>query len=264
MRTLQLLIDGKPVHSSPKVILFDKDGTLIDVHHYWTSMIRLRADHIVDRWFINHNESRKIKDAIIEAMGVDLKTKRMRPDGPVGIKPRQFIVNVAAQQVRNAGCEILDDEMESLFCEVDRITAKYLSPLLDLLPGVKSLLQQLHQYHITSIIVSTDITSRARNAMKDLKLDQYFSAIIGADQVKNTKPAPDLVEFALQNINVERSDAIVIGDHPVDIQMGLAAGVGLNIGVLTGLSSQIAFMEYDCLTVRDLTSISLGYSNVEQ
>jgi HAD superfamily hydrolase (TIGR01509 family) len=260
--SVHLLVDGEIAHSSPKVMLFDKDGTLIDIHHYWVSMIRIRADRIVQRWFLDQKENRQMKDALIDAMGVDLKTGRMKPEGPVGIKPRTFIVSVVAQKVRDAGCDISDDEMESLFVEVDQLTAQDLLPLLRLLPGVESLLQQIDECQVPSVIVSTDITSRARKAMEVLQLDRYFAAIIGADQVENTKPAPDLAELALQHVNVEMTDAVVIGDHPVDVQMGLAAGVGLSIGVLTGLSSKSAFREYECQVVADLTSISMVCSHV--
>ena len=172
--SVQLLIDDEVAYADPEVILFDKDGTLIDIHHYWTSMIRIRSALIVERWFETYPDRQEVEYQLIDVMGVDLQLGRMKPEGPVGIKPRPFIVNVAAEVVRHHGLDISNDEMERLFTEVDQSTAEDLLSLLHLLPGAKNLLQQLKEKGIASIIVSTDITSRARKAMEVLHLDQYF------------------------------------------------------------------------------------------
>lgn len=259
----QILIDGKIVHDSPKVVLFDKDGTLIDIHHYWASMIRIRSEKIVQRWFPTIVDQKKIKDTLIDVMGVDLQSGRMKPDGPVGIKPRPFIVDVAADVVRKEGCDISHDEMESLFTEVDFATSKEMLPLLKVLPGVEDLLVKLQQCGILSVIVSTDITSRARKAMEVLQLNHYFSEIIGGDLVEHTKPAPDLAALALARVNCDTDSAVVIGDHPVDILMGHNAAIGSNIGVLTGLSDDSAFIGHECHVVSDLQSIMVIRSDVK-
>jgi phosphoglycolate phosphatase-like HAD superfamily hydrolase len=67
-----LSINGKVVSLNIEAVIFDKDGTLIDVHHYWSSMIKMRATLIVKKWFSDVN-SDKIRGDLINAMGVDLK-----------------------------------------------------------------------------------------------------------------------------------------------------------------------------------------------
>ena len=42
------------VKVDPEIVLFDKDGTLIDIHHYWATMLKLRSAMIVDKWFKSH------------------------------------------------------------------------------------------------------------------------------------------------------------------------------------------------------------------
>jgi len=188
-------------------------------------------------------------------MGVDIQSGKMNPNGPVGVKPRSFVVHVAADVVRNAGCYISDDDMENMFLEVDADTSKNMLPLLKLLPGVKELLMKLKCSNIYAVIVSTDITSRARKAMQVLEIEEYFSEIIGGDLVENTKPASDLAEIALDKVGCMASSAIVIGDHPVDILMGKNAGIDVNIGVLTGLSRKKSFDECLCDIITDLKSV---------
>ena len=104
-------------------------------------------------------------------------------------------------------------------------------PLLKILPGVKELLIKLKQCDIHSIIVSTDITSRAHKAINTLKLDKYFTKIIGGDLVENSKPSPDLAKLALSYVDCDANQVAVIGDHPFDIMMGTSINAGLNIGI---------------------------------
>lgn len=253
----EILVDGIPVFQNPDAVLFDKDGTLIDIHHYWSSMIRIRSSFITNRYFPGHREQKNIENSLIDAMGVDITNNRMKPEGPVGIKPRPYIVNIASDLVRLKGKKIVNEDMEDLFSEVDKKTTEDMAPLLRLLPGVVKLLERLDECGIASAIVSTDITSRARLAMETLELDHYFDEIIGGDRVKSTKPSPDLALDAIDRCNSNANKAIVIGDHPVDIEMGKSAGTGLNIGVLTGLSTADTFDGMDCVVIQNLNCIEV-------
>lgn len=252
-----IYLDDSNLIEQADIVLFDKDGTIIDIHHYWASMIRLRAKLIVDQWFSGRLDVGEVEQRLIDAMGVDLASGRMEPEGPVGVKPRPFIVAVASTTVREYGVDMDDARMEKLFTEIDRRTATDLRPLLRLLPGVKAFLEALRVHGVAAAVVSTDITSRAKAAMQSLDIDHYFETIIGGDAVAHTKPAPDLAQSALKIGGYSPSHAVVIGDHPVDIHMGRNAGCGTNIAVLTGLSDRKAFAELPCTIVEDMSHLTV-------
>ncbi len=54
---------------------------------------------------------------------------------------------------------------------------------------------------------------------------QYFDAIIALEDAKNPKPAPDGVLQACKLLGVKPDEAIFLGDLPVDVEAGKAAGV---------------------------------------
>ncbi|MFC1745052.1 HAD family hydrolase [Candidatus Riflebacteria bacterium] len=253
----ELLIKGELFLKNPEIILVDKDGTLIDIHHYWVSMIRLRAKSIIARYFAGEKEQHDFEMDLIDTMGADFHNSRMKPSGPIGVKPRDYIVKLVTKRVKNMGVSVSTAEIEAIFRQVDEETARDLAPLLKLLPGVNTFLKCSAKYDVPIAVVTTDISSRAKQAMKTLEIGSYFVDIIGGDMVKNAKPAPELAEIILKNGDYSRAKAVVIGDHPVDIEMGLNAGINNNIGVLTGLSDREKFKAFDCSIIKDFTEIEI-------
>jgi len=253
----KLLIDNQVVLENLQAIIFDKDGTLIDIHYYWSSIITIRTSLVIKKWF-DKTSAKEIELKLFDLMGIDVETGRIKPNGPVGIMPRSFIVEIVADFVRKEKPLVTNEQVENIFKEVDNSSSKNISAFLKILPGVKEFLMLLKQSKISSIIASTDITHRAILAMTALKLDKYFSLILGGDLVKKAKPNPDLAELAMSHLDCKSESIVVIGDHPVDIMMGEAVNAGLNIGVLTGLSNSSMFNDLECLIIDDFNSLSVS------
>ena len=250
-------LDDAKVIDDPALVMFDKDGTLIDIHHYWGSMIKLRADRVIERYFAKHPMADEIRSLIIDAMGVNINSGNLKPEGPVGVMPRPYIINVVSQVSKSWGVFLTAIDVEKVFLEIDEETSQNILPLLRVLPGVEVLLSELNKNKIPVALVSTDITSRAVAAMRALQLDNFFDVILGGDSVMKTKPNPDLALAALAYCSANPDNAIVIGDHPIDIEMGRNAGCKINIGVLNGISSCESFLIADCVLVKNLTHITI-------
>ncbi|MBI3732221.1 MAG: HAD family hydrolase, partial [Chloroflexi bacterium] len=61
-------------------------------------------------------------------------------------------------------------------------------------------------------------------------------AVIAADEHVPSKPRPDMVLHLCGLLRISPADAAVVGDTVADMQMGRAAGAGLLVGVLSGVT----------------------------
>lgn len=236
-----------------KMVIFDKDGTLIDVHHYWCSMIEYRAKFFIEKLKDENINSEALYEDLIDSLGIDLESKRMKPEGPVGIKPRTFIIEVALNTILKYVDNYTKEAAIDVFAEVDEYSKSKLSEIIKPLNGVIEFLEALKQNNILSSIATTDITSRAILAMKNLNLEKNFIDIVGADLVINAKPNSDLVDFIVNKNNLKYDQVVVIGDSMADLNMAKNAKCKF-IGVKTGLFNN-EFIELSDLIINDLTEL---------
>jgi HAD superfamily hydrolase (TIGR01509 family) len=64
-----------------------------------------------------------------------------------------------------------------------------------------------------------------------------FAAIVGRHDVRRIKPDPEALLLALDRMGLAPSEVLNVGDTPLDVRAGLAAGV-TTVGVLTGAGTE--------------------------
>ncbi len=103
-------------------------------------------------------------------------------------------------------------------------------------PGIAELLKELKNNGISLAVVS----NKADFAVQAL-VEQYFPRVfdfaVGEKENIRRKPAPDSVLCALNYLNVNKSEAIYIGDSEVDIETARNAGISC-IAVLWGFRDE--------------------------
>lgn len=249
-----LILPDKEIQNI-KMIIFDKDGTLIDVHHYWCSMIELRANFFLDTITNEDINKENLYNDLVDNMGIDLDTKKMKTKGPVGIKPRSFIINVALKTIQKYEKSYTQELVEEVFNKVDESSKEKLNDIVKVLPGVETLLENLTKASIKISIATTDLSSRAILAMESLKLKHYFVDIVGSDLVKNAKPSADLVEYILEKYALSKEEVLVVGDSMADF--GMAKNVDCKfLAVRTGLCTN-EFIDKSENIIEDLTQIKV-------
>ena len=225
---------GREVIKDVQLAVFDKDGTLTDLYKYWSSMVKFRADLICKRLLLKEADS----IALQEAMGVDLQNFRLKPQGPVGLKKREVVMQTSIDYLETIGFSDTERLCTDVFEEVDRYSLNHFESIIRSIEGLYLLFDSLKKNSCKIAIATTDRTKRALLAMEHLKIADQVDLIVGADMVSNTKPDPEMVNLILSKLNVPRDKAIMVGDAMSDVELGVNAGLKASIGVLSGLAAE--------------------------
>ncbi|MCR5032598.1 MAG: HAD-IA family hydrolase [Lachnospiraceae bacterium] len=93
-----------------------------------------------------------------------------------------------------------------------------------LFAGVKETLASLKEQGITLTIASSRNNPSLYLLLERLGIREYFSYIVGGDDIEHFKPHPEAVLKTLADLKIAPERALVVGDMPVDIGMGKGAG----------------------------------------
>jgi phosphoglycolate phosphatase len=96
-------------------------------------------------------------------------------------------------------------------------------------PGVREFLDHLQGRGIVMGVVSNKPHSLTLRVLKELRMDGYFGAALGADATVNRKPHPEPLLTALKTLGAEPENSVMIGDSAVDAQAGRAAGMAVGL-----------------------------------
>lgn len=124
-----------------------------------------------------------------------------------------------------AGRQLPAKEKEEILKRKNEIyleLAQSMSPA-DLLPGVKELLEELREKRVRLGVASG--SSNTHIVLERLGIDGDIQAIIDGNNVKRSKPAPDVFLHVATVLNVQPGDCVVIEDSEAGVQAALTAGM---------------------------------------
>ena len=96
--------------------------------------------------------------------------------------------------------------------------------VVTLFPRVLETLAALHERRLQLAICSSRARPTLDGFVRTFQLEDYFSMIIGANDVQHHKPNPEPVQIIMKQLEVNPEEALVVGDASYDILMGRAAG----------------------------------------
>lgn len=201
----------------PKVIIFDFDGTLCDTRH--NIIVAFRAT--------------------MECLGLELKSEATC-GATIGLTLRDGF--------RSMYPELCDEAIDNCVDTYRQIFAERREELMpELFPHVADTLEELRRRGYRFTVASSRLTDSLILFMRHHGIDAYFEYVVGSDSVENHKPHPEPVLKTLAVLNIEPSEAFVVGDMPVDIAMAHGAGVkacGVTYGNATREEIEASGAEY--------------------
>ena len=104
-------------------------------------------------------------------------------------------------------------------------------------PGVKELLQKLKADGRTLAVATSKPELFSRQILEHFALTPYFDFIGGAAMDESRTKKVEVLEYALQELQVDPAEAVMIGDRKDDIEAACSLGTK-SIGVLYGYGSR--------------------------
>jgi len=119
------------------------------------------------------------------------------------------------------------DEMEKKALELLRLEQIDLREYVVYLKMEPHLLQTLEKLKEKGIlrVINTNRTTSMKYIMEKYDLWQYFEMVVTALDVKNPKPNPESIEKIIQELNLNKEEAVFVGDSDVDQQTAESSGV---------------------------------------
>ena len=177
---------------SQRTMLFDLDGTLID-----TIDLILKSFHHTTA---KHGLPSLTDDEWLEMLGTPLRVQFQR-------------------------CTESADEIQELISTYVDYNLKHHDDMVEHYPGVCDAVRSFHGAGFRLGVVTSKMHGSLERGLSVGGYDGLFEVLIGADDVKNSKPHPEPVLMALERLGVDPEAAIFVGDSPHDMASGRAAGV---------------------------------------
>ncbi|NVM34979.1 MAG: HAD family hydrolase [Candidatus Lokiarchaeota archaeon] len=113
---------------------------------------------------------------------------------------------------------------------------KYKEAESTIFKGIDDLISKLAK-NMKLAILTNNKSQYAEEVLEKFNLSNYFSTIVGFNDVSEVKPNPEGILKILDKWNLKPKDAIFIGDMTTDIEAGKAANVTM-ICVASGLAQK--------------------------
>ena len=211
-----------------ELVVFDKDGTLIDFHAMWGGWVRSLATDL------DRATGLDVGDALFDVLGADRATGLVQPHGLLAATPMARIREVVVNAIIGDGLDPAAAEAAVGQAWRPPDPVGLAQPLADL----RRLFDSLQARGIRIAIATTDDRGPTERTLAALGIAERVASLACADDGIRPKPAPDPVLHICAELAIDPAATAVVGDSPADLEMGKAAGARLVVGVLTGVGDR--------------------------
>ncbi|KAK9284330.1 hypothetical protein L1049_023501 [Liquidambar formosana] len=165
------------------------------------------------------NTEKATKDVLKEFLAKYGKVlDREKEDGMLGMAQKESAIAI----VKNYDLPLTPDQF------IKEITPFYIEkwPQARALPGANRLIRHLHKHGVPFALASNSLRDNIyAKITPHAGWKEYFSVILGIDQVKSGKPSPDIFLEAAKRMGVDAVRCLVIEDSLVGVRAAKAAGM---------------------------------------
>lgn len=216
-----------------RAVLFDIDGTLVDsTYHHAVAWHR----------------------AFTRVMGADGTPPLWRLHRAIGMGGDRLVSEVADAPTEDAH----GDDLRAAWREEYLELRAEVRPL----PGAADLVHQLRSKGFAVALASSGDPQFSREAVELLGIGDDIELLLTSEDVEESKPAPDLVQVALERLGPPE-EAVFVGDTVYDVEAAGRAGLGC-VALRSGGFGRAELLDAGAVLVEELPSdlLSLDWEDV--
>ncbi len=207
------------------LVVFDKDGTLLDFQAMWGGWAIALGKRL------DGSTRRPVSGDVFAAIGFDPTSGRVRRGAPLAVATmgeiREMIAAVIRRWCPSVGAA--RQAVETAWFIPDPVTSAI--PVGDL-PGM---FRALRESGRTIAVATTDDRAPTQATLRVLGVRDLVSAIACGDDGIGVKPDPRMLLGLCETVRIPPERTAMIGDTLADLRMARSAGAGIAIGVLSGI-----------------------------
>lgn len=203
-----------------KGILFDKDGTLIDLDATWVPVYKA---------FLGREKAQGLEHTVelMQEAGYDPASGRFLPNSLLASGTTEELFQLWWPELDD---DAINHKVAMLDSEFAEIALANIRPVVPLAP----FLAQLRQMGLKFGVATNDTYKSAMIQLGHLGVVSQFDDVMGADTVERPKPSGDMIRRFAGLMGLDVSEIAMVGDTLHDLAEARAGGAGLAIGVLSG------------------------------
>jgi HAD superfamily hydrolase (TIGR01549 family) len=198
-------------------------------------------------------------------MGYDDANKKVLAHGKLAATPMSQLYRLTVEVMQSLGLtsEQAERTVEQGWCIPDPVV------LAKQFTDTRALFQKLHSQKIKIGIATTDDRAPTQAMIEAFDIEELITTMVCADDGIKAKPAPDMVLTICERMNIDPSKVMVVGDTTADLKMARAAGAGLVVGVLSGVSASADLIHYADVLIGSVDELhayveALAHTNANQ
>lgn len=201
-----------------KLIIFDKDGTLLDFDAYWIPVSVAALSDITKSAGLDSGVVSEILDAFCVKNGATAITSSLCC-GTYDDMGRDIFKVLSSYNSKLSEEEVKKLTRELYHKHIDKGEIKPTSKKLS------ETLEKLKNDGFILGVVTTDSPLVTDECLKALGIKEFFSFVISDDGVMPAKPNPESIDFLCEKYSLSKNDILMVGDTLTDVSYAKAGGI---------------------------------------
>lgn len=220
----------KPDLHKLKGLLFDKDGTLIDITLSWITPMQAAARLVAEK-----TGRPELADQLLIEGGYIPETNSWAEDSIIAFETSDAMLQMWSEMTS-------PELIQSLVPKIQSIVHQSLLKAVPIIKEIKPLFAEFTEKY-TLGVASMDDHENVKTTLSGLDLHPHISFYCGADSGFGHKPNAGMVDAFCAHSALSPDQVAVIGDSNHDLKMAKTAGA-IAIAVLSGASSEDHLTEH--------------------